>query len=94
MCVFTIVYAGGGEKRVLDPLELELWQLSSSAWVLGNKPMSSSRAAGLLNHRAIHLAPTLHYFLFYYIYLCVCVCVCMSVGTSMPWDICVSQKTP
>lgn len=69
MFVYTIVYAGGGEKRVLDPLELEVWQSSSTAWVLGNEPRSFSRAVGLLTHRAISLAPILHYFFFILLHL-------------------------
>ena len=41
--------AQGGQKRVLDPLELELQMVGATMWVLGIEPRQSARASAL-NH--------------------------------------------
>ena len=51
-CMFLYhMYAGahGGQKRALDPLELELQIILSAMWVSEIKPRSSARALIALN---------------------------------------------
>lgn len=40
----------GGQRRVLDPLGLELKTRGEPLWVLGTEPWSSGRAASDLKH--------------------------------------------
>lgn len=48
-----------GQKRVLDPLELELRVLANwLMWVLGTEPRSSVRAASALNISQSHVLGT------------------------------------
>jgi hypothetical protein len=42
--------AARGQKRVLDPLELEIWTVVSVMWELGIKVGSSPRTTCALNH--------------------------------------------
>lgn len=53
MCISGV---HGGQKKLLDSLELEL-QLESTIWMLRTEPRSSLRAASALNHWAISLVP-------------------------------------
>lgn len=58
MCVCTCVGTRGGQKMILDPLELELKSLVSSlVWVLGTKLQFSGGAASTLTRRAIFPGP-------------------------------------
>ena len=47
----------GGQKRTLDPLEVELKQIVSYSVVLGIKPGSLGRVISAFNHGAISPAP-------------------------------------
>lgn len=50
--------ACGGQKRSLDPLELELQMVVSHLmWVLQTEPRSSAEAASAMNNWAISPAP-------------------------------------
>ena len=46
-----------GQKRVLNPLELELQMVMNHQVSAGDKPGSSARASDTLNHSAISQAP-------------------------------------
>ena len=54
------MYICAGQKRVLDPLELELQEVVSClTWVLGAELRSSARVAHILNHGAMSPTPNL-----------------------------------
>ena len=60
LCVYVHFSADvcGVSMRASDPLELELWVVvSSTVWMLGIKPGSSTRAVCIINCRAFSRAP-------------------------------------
>lgn len=54
--------AYGGQKKVLDPLKLELQEVVSCLVVLGPKPGSSAKEATALKHSAVSSIPGKHEF--------------------------------
>lgn len=55
LCSGSVPYTSGGQKRVLDLVELELNTIVSHMWVLGTEPRSSARAAVLLTAESLQL---------------------------------------
>jgi hypothetical protein len=47
-----------GQKRMPGPLELELQMVWAATWVFGNKPGSSTRAAGSHNSWVMSQVPS------------------------------------
>lgn len=54
VCICTIYMPGshGVQKRVSDPLELELWMVMSTLWMVGIEHGFSARATHVFNHWA------------------------------------------
>lgn len=57
-------------KRVLDPLELELWAVSHLMWVLGTQSRSYGRAIFPLNCRALTPALIIKFYWTTALYIC------------------------
>lgn len=57
LCTICMPGGPGSQKRVLGPLELELWMVISSVWMLEIEPKSSGRTSSILSYCAISPAP-------------------------------------
>lgn len=55
LCIKYVFGAHGGQKRVLDPLKLELQMILSHLWVLGIEPGSCGRAASDLHVSSLNI---------------------------------------
>lgn len=62
MCVLD---TGRGQKRALDPLEVELWMVVNLCVVLETKSGSSARTTSILKHVAIFPFPNIFPHIFY-----------------------------
>lgn len=94
-CVHVLIYADihRGQKRMLDPLELELQvSVSCLTWMLVTELGPSANAAKTPNHLAISPSVYIIYIHIYIIYLfetcfylCVHLCMCMPPMCKYPW---------
>lgn len=62
LCAVCMPGACRGQKRPMDPLEVDLQMAVATMWVLGLRPRPSGRAVGAFRHRAIVSIPvSLHF---------------------------------
>lgn len=64
MCIICVPGASENQKEISNTLELKLWWLQVTMWLLGTLSRSSTKATRALNPLAISLAPQIN--------LCIC----------------------